>query len=573
MRIKKFRIQNFKSIIDTGDIFITNNSLITILAGQNESGKTSLLKAFKFFEEGAYEDFDDDKRLNTHPKIEITFSLTDEEYEDLKNMTNEEIADYFREHGFTYLRGETDNDNYDSIKYYTLPEDLKTKIDTLNNVSDEEAAESESQLEDTQNDEEKKTFDPAVYFKSIRPKFVYYSSFDGNILPGKIKITEIPKNQAVLDFQKVYEIDFTDLVKDTTASAVRQQAIQRVREEANDSLNTYWNQKISGEKAEYNYTIDIQKQIAPNPSTIEFFVDQNDLMPLKMSQKSQGFRWFTGFILRLRAHEKELENENIILLVDEPGQGLHETAQRDVRKVIEEISKKSNLQIIYSTHQPILLGESNIDFSRLLLVEKTKSKGSEFKTISQAVSQKGMKDALSPVRAALGLLSILDPTKTNKAIVTEGITEWYYINCLCDTTDFLVVPSSGVDQIPNIYAILLGMGVNARVLVDDDQQGKSIFNKIKKCYFENDETGFKKAVLKIDNKIGIEELLLKSDVKPIFAELNKTYDDSKSVLENIAIIGKVLFAKYFYDKYKDDDNSLTQTAKAAFKQIEDFAKS
>lgn len=43
MKILKFRIKNYKSIIDSEDCYLEEN--ITILAGKNESDKTAILEA------------------------------------------------------------------------------------------------------------------------------------------------------------------------------------------------------------------------------------------------------------------------------------------------------------------------------------------------------------------------------------------------------------------------------------------------------------------------------------------------------------------------------------------------
>ena len=43
MRLYSFRVQNFKSIIDTGEVKLPLDDNVTILAGQNESGKSSIL--------------------------------------------------------------------------------------------------------------------------------------------------------------------------------------------------------------------------------------------------------------------------------------------------------------------------------------------------------------------------------------------------------------------------------------------------------------------------------------------------------------------------------------------------
>jgi predicted ATP-dependent endonuclease of OLD family len=42
MKLQKVRVQNFKSITDTGEFTIEN---VTCLVGKNESGKTAILQA------------------------------------------------------------------------------------------------------------------------------------------------------------------------------------------------------------------------------------------------------------------------------------------------------------------------------------------------------------------------------------------------------------------------------------------------------------------------------------------------------------------------------------------------
>ena len=48
MKLNKFRIQNYKSIVDTGICYL--NQDLTIMAGMNESGKSSILEAIRDFD-------------------------------------------------------------------------------------------------------------------------------------------------------------------------------------------------------------------------------------------------------------------------------------------------------------------------------------------------------------------------------------------------------------------------------------------------------------------------------------------------------------------------------------------
>ena len=55
MKLKKFRIQNYCSIADSGVIEISDNDNVSVFAGQNESGKSSILRALYDFERGEFE--------------------------------------------------------------------------------------------------------------------------------------------------------------------------------------------------------------------------------------------------------------------------------------------------------------------------------------------------------------------------------------------------------------------------------------------------------------------------------------------------------------------------------------
>ena len=52
MRLVAFRVQNFRSVVDTGWHQLAHDN-ITSLIGQNESGKTSILEALKAFHDGS----------------------------------------------------------------------------------------------------------------------------------------------------------------------------------------------------------------------------------------------------------------------------------------------------------------------------------------------------------------------------------------------------------------------------------------------------------------------------------------------------------------------------------------
>ena len=84
MQLNGFRIQNFRSIIDTEWQSLAHDN-ITSLIGQNESGKTSVLEGLKAFYDGIL--IEDMLRSDLSlPRVSCSFSFTKKELEGVVDM-------------------------------------------------------------------------------------------------------------------------------------------------------------------------------------------------------------------------------------------------------------------------------------------------------------------------------------------------------------------------------------------------------------------------------------------------------------------------------------------------------
>lgn len=71
MKIDRYRVENFRCIRDSGEIEL--DSGLTILIGENESGKTALLEALAWFNEGeTFRDVDISTRSAIRPRLETS---------------------------------------------------------------------------------------------------------------------------------------------------------------------------------------------------------------------------------------------------------------------------------------------------------------------------------------------------------------------------------------------------------------------------------------------------------------------------------------------------------------------
>jgi len=590
MRFVNFQIENFKSIIDSGLCYFSDVDNILVLAGQNEAGKSAVLEALDYFRNGPSENFDRlQRRQHESPRVSCKFRLEDDEIEDIFGKTkNDSLRSYLKKNPeITFCRSEEydqSEDIYfgqsddDSIKPL-FPQEEEEEIqesseDTTPIVPDNEepdvptttasdSNETNSTLPDTKSDppEINGFRELEEYVCGNVQEFIIYEGFS-DLLPGLVKLSEIDKFPAILDFEKVYGISFSKIVTQDPRSIKREEL--RLNRAAGDDLNTYWSQKLE-QGGQYNFHVDFTKRDPIEESEILFSIDRNDGDPLYMEQKSKGFRWFSAFNLRLRAHGIDKDNvKNLVILLDEPGQGLHETAQSDVLNVISELAEKG-AQIIYATHHPNLIGVEGEEIARIRLVSNSVGIGTKVQTISQfsAGENHGSIDALSPIISAMGIHAGRNFVSENKLnVVVEGISDHFYFTAfkriLNKDERLYFLPSIGAPNIPPLVSVLLGWGLNYLAVFDDDQgSGRKAYTLLKKKFFENDNDLAHERILKIHGCNGIEDIFSSEDFYKYV--LGEEYPSGGSSQKNSQLVGdnKVLRARLFLETVNQGEITLS----------------
>ena len=583
MRLSSFRIQKFKSIIDTGVCHLSETDNVVVLAGQNEAGKSAVIEALDFFCNGASEKFEKlQKRKEDDPEIECHFTLTETDIENIFIETkNEDLKkELTRDPHIGFISVASDEGEYDGIVEFN--DVTRTRLESF--FEEEEEVE-----EEVEEDEEVETVPvatatttvpataPVAPIKVVNPvvaiakakkpyiledllqflvnemrEFVFYDSFN-DLLPGLITIKDIAKNSAVQDFQKVFGVDFA-AIAERDPRGIRRGEIE-ITKTASDDLNNYWTQKLEKD-SKYNFTIKIVRNEPVEESTVEFMIDRQDGDPLFLEQKSNGFRWFSSFNLRLRAlGVTKTSVENLVILIDEPGQGLHEKAQKDLKKVLEELAGKG-AQVIYTTHYPNLIGTVGKEFARIRLVSNTNESGTKAETVAQFASRAdiGASDALSPLITAMGIQSVgtlLDRERHN--VVVEGITDHYYLSAFAKllNKDALLsfIPSCGVNNVPNLVSLLIGWGLNYKAVLDDDAgSGRKAYNLLKKEFYENDDTMAHEHILKVRGCNGIEDIFSPSDFHALVLNTALPTTGTVDVNSVLASGKKETLARLFLEK-------------------------
>jgi hypothetical protein len=323
----------------------------------------------------------------------------------------------------------------------------------------------------------------AEALKPLIPIFFYFDEYAN--LPGIVKIQQLLQaDPATLNDDQLTArslLNAASADKDYLLNPdyeTRKRELENVANAITDEVLKYWTTN-----PELRVDIDITQQTVPaqNPPGGQMTVldelrvrlyDTRHLLSLPFDERSTGFRWFFSF---LAAFSKYLySNDPVILLLDEPGLGLHARAQKDFLRFIDERLGK-RCQVIYSAHSPFMVPPGKLERVRLV-EDRGRENGS---TVSADVLATDP-DTLFPLQGALGydLARHLFIGQAN--LVIEGTSDYTYLTILSDCLRekdrtalderWSLVPVGGADMVPTFVA-LLGLHLNVTVLVDARKSG------------------------------------------------------------------------------------------------------
>lgn len=611
MKLIKFRIQHCKSIRDSGWCWMASD--LTTLAGKNESGKSAVLEALR--------DFDTDVESipagamplddSGEPMIELCFKPDKSELDEIASESGvpleRDVRDFIAKDGLTVLKdhegsyylGEDVAGLIDRKKNEANQKHIKTiqasveklkKYDPLSDLADPNL---EGSIENIQTavsgcsgqatakaatitDESTKQKvteiiqsltaessalqkdDPSekVLEKILEyiPNFIFFSDFL-DILPFELAFEEAKKHQTVKDFCKVADLDLDKVIATTDT--------QRRRNMLSDHSAT-----ISGDFMEYWEQDKLELVAEPDGSILRLGIRRRgETMVFKTEQRSKGFQWFLSFYLRLNAQKADTN----IILIDEPGLYLHAKAQKDVLKVLEEISEES--QVIFTTHSPYLIDAKRLDRVKLILKDENGTH------IENKIHKGADTETLTPIITAIGLDLTQDfSIAGQRNVLLEGISDYFFLRALQEyiskpkISDVSLIPCVGAQKIPQLVSLLIGWDLEFLAVLDNDSEGKRIAKELTdELAVGNEKIIF---VSPTDN-FSIEDIFTREDFNTFVLDNTQNHNSDQSVPNSKFLknqkIDKVLLAKKFFERVQQDKSKikLSQVTIDAFKEVFD----
>lgn len=514
MKISKYRIRNYKGILDTS---IKLNYSINPIIGVNESGKTSILQAILAFDKnrdkvnaGMHLDFQNkySTKITKDSKISAYIKLEKFEIKELKQELQ------FKTGSEDYKIFEQLGENYEFILTRILSEEN-----------------SDYKIENS-NFSKKANGRIKNYFLKKLPIILYFDDFTDRV-PDNISFKDDYKDTGKLVFSrnKEWQEIIVEIFRRADVEGIndgqnplqsffiltdedrKKDMLSDIEDVLNKEIINEWKRiKKSGHKNFADDSDNLSLQLNLKDQTFVFKVidksNQDKKRTFNIFERSKGFQWFFNYMVKLKFNPRyKGSKENSIFLLDEPGSYLHSSAQSELLEELKTVSR-DNI-IVYCTHSQYLLNPKTIKLGSIKIAEK---KNSVIELIDYG-NYKGKDDtgALSAVYQALKLNFTQD--FIGKIIITEGITDWYFFQMLCSHTKlikskFKIIPGSGSGNSSNLISIGLSFSENFIVLFDNDSGA----NAIKKYVKEFGEEINKHFKLYDDNrKFALEDFLSKTD--------------------------------------------------------------
>lgn len=462
MKIKTLEIDGFRCLCDLKLIF---EDTLTLIVGENDSGKSSLIDCLNLFTEDYSLDLED----FNYEKDTITLKLAAEDFEFIKEFKKAEFPS-------SILTVKPSTSFIASAKAF---------IDGLSNTN---TPEQEARIKELAT-----TFGIIVRSNSKMDTLISQLSpqlSDSNVVISNGRFPDLNKIQLngkqfedvesffkeVFIKDKQIEIWHTKIREDKTIKEFIQEELDNYSTLISEELESKGIKKKLKQYLKQLTDIKVEPLFEPNSSNIsskvKFLEGGNEI---SVNKKGDGTkRRISLALLEYKAECEEGDRGSKLYILDEPDTHLHVKAQLELLKVLRELSEKG-CQVILTTHSPFLINAIKPKQVRLLFqpdsnVTKQKFLQNEPETSDKILRQLGIENIYLYF--------------AKKIILVEGETEEAFLpriyekinNTTLNSDLIKIINTRGIKNIPGFVRALLDL-VNPNsiyIMKDNDASAETI---------------------------------------------------------------------------------------------------
>lgn len=455
MRLRTFYVKSYRSIVEAT---LDDLQQYCVIVGPNNSGKSNLLRAIY---------------------ISLSIALEGDFQRARRN----------RQYSYAY-RGE----NYNWAR--DIPVSMK----------DDKSASTTFKLTFEFSDEEKVDFKNKFGInlsKSLQMKFQLFANRTeyNIIMPGRAKKPMEEKMQEIglfirskLDYEYIPCVRSTDLtaeyfskllnkeLQQIESDPVYQECIARILELQKPVVNTLERKLTSSLRTFLPdiTAVKLQEDLDYIDTRLKFYpsrmrgipIDIDDGSLTSIENKGDGIKSLVAIGLIESMSFDNLQGRSLILCIEEPEAHLHPDAVHSLRNVLFEIAEREGVQVIMSTHSPILIDRN--DVSNNVVVSHN----------HRVVACSSIEE----VRETLGV-RLTDNLSASKIVLVEGESDKRYIEALCKSLDAGLAAKieSCALRIENVHSaskmdyqvrLYNSMAVSTLVLLDMDDSGIASYQQL-----------------------------------------------------------------------------------------------
>lgn len=513
MILESARVENFKCVDDSTEFSVRP---LTALVGKNESGKTALLQALYrvnplLASEGSFVEMEYPRRRwaayrqrrqkGADRVVTTTWRLEQGDVDALAELLGPDVMATPR---VVVTKG------YDNRLRWQIDLDERRVVSNLVRGANMEASELRNlwavstiaELIRTLQAVEEPTPAQAALLSSIRerfprggldeqviavleprlPKFLFFAEY--HRLPAQVSIDDLLRRKAsgqltagdsiflaLLDLAKVAPEELRQIARFEYLVA----ELEAVSQQITRDVLEYWSQDRT---LEVDFRCDAARPEDAPPFDTGYVMrtrirSRRHNVTLSFDERSAGFIWFFSFLLWL-THIRRDQSGDYIILLDEPGLGLHARAQIDMMRFIREQVLQA-YQVIYTTHTPFMIAPDSLDGIRTV----EDANDDDGRVLGTKVGDRFLSldpDTLFPIRAALAYDVTKRAVVGRQTLLVDRPSDVLYLKWFSRELqeqgrehldpEWSLVPIGGLDSIAPFAALFAEPSQKIAVLTD-----------------------------------------------------------------------------------------------------------